>query len=275
MTKHFYPNKVINLYDVKNGNVFRGELVIGKHKNPITDSELLKFLKLARDDFHKFQEGFFERFGQQRIRMASICFFISVFGFSTLFFPVIAGFIDTAMGGSQIDSSQAVIQKIDHPNDLKNSIYQVKADENVVTDSTFKLSIPKINLESEIVHNVDLRSESVYKQKLKYGVAHANGSYYPGEKGLIFLFAHSTDSIAHILEYNAKFFEINKLEVGDSVQINFRGKNYQYIITKKEIINPQDLDLIRNSNANLILQTCWPLGTDWQRLVLFADVINT
>lgn len=138
----------------------------------------------------------------------------------------------------------------------------------------FKIIVPKIGLESSIVPNVDITSEEIYKQQLQYGIAHANGSYFPGQKGLVFLFAHSTDSIARMLEYNAKFMDIYKLDIGDSVQINYQGKLYQYNITNKKVISPQDLELVRQTDSDLVLSTCWPLGTDWLRLVLFAVLTN-
>lgn len=267
MIKTFYPKQVINLYDASSDVVLRGEMYFEINKN---DSQILKFWNLIYDDFNKFQIDFFKKcesiFSLKRV--AYIFFFISIFGFSTLLFPFIAGIVDQSI------DSKTMIKKIENPNDQANAAFEVKAGENEIIDNTFKLFIPKIGLDSDIVLNVDTTTEAIYKQKLQYGVAHANGSYFPGQKGPVFLFAHSTDTVAHILEYNAKFFDINKLEAGDSVQIYFRGKNYQYIITKKEIINPNDLELIRTSNANLILQTCWPLGTDWQRLVLFADQIS-
>lgn len=287
MVKQFYPRQIINLYDVSRDKSLRGELYITPRVPKVSipfNGKLLKLWQLVYCDFNQFQNNFFEKLDKKSVglknifslkKIAYFCFFLSIFGFTTLLFPFIAGAIDSIMitDNKSVQEAQQV-KRIENPNDLANYPFEVKAGQNEVIDNTFKIFIPKINLESDIVPNVDTTSEDIYKQKLQYGVAHANGSYFPGQKGPVFLFAHSTDTIARILEYNAKFFDVNKLEAGDSVQVHFRGKDYQYIITKKEIINPDDLELIRNSNANLILQTCWPLGTDWQRLVLYADLIE-
>ena len=132
--------------------------------------------------------------------------------------------------------------------------------------------IPKINLESEVIANVDPASELDYDTKLKYGVAHALGSYLPGGKGPVYLFAHSTDTIFNITRFNAKFFAVKELAVGDEVEILFNNKRYTYIIRERQIIQPDQLDVIRASDSNLVLQTCWPPGTNWQRLILFADI---
>lgn len=227
---------MINLYDLKRDKAFRGTYYFTKSANPA-----LKWIR----------------------GLAITLYFISIIGFSSLISPFIGGQLVNRF------DKEEITQEIKNSNDLANSPYEVKAGDEAI-DNTFKLFIPKISLESDIVPNVDTVSEEIYKQKLKYGVAHANGSYFPGQKGLVFLFAHSTNSVINMLEYNAKFMELNKLDIGDNVQLNYQGKIYQYQITDKKIINPYELELIRQADSNLVLATCWPLGTNWQRLVLFA-----
>lgn len=135
----------------------------------------------------------------------------------------------------------------------------------------FNLIIPKIKLEAKVIPNVDSENENIYLDKLKEGVAHAKGSYLPGEDGPIVLFAHSTDTLSHIIQYNAQFYALKNLEQGDEIKVNFKGKQYQFKVTDRQIINPEDLDAIRQSKSKLILSTCWPAGTDFQRLVVFSD----
>lgn len=135
----------------------------------------------------------------------------------------------------------------------------------------FFLEIPKINLTSTIIPNVDSANESVYLDKLKIGVAHAKGSYFPGDSGPIVLFSHSTDTLAHIVQYNAAFYALKDLAAGDLISVHFKGKIYSYKVADKKIINPADLETIRQSQSKLIMTTCWPPGTDWQRLIVFAS----
>ena len=134
----------------------------------------------------------------------------------------------------------------------------------------FFLEIPKINLTSAIIPNVDSANEEQYMDRLKIGVAHAKGSYFPGDNGPIVLFSHSTDTLAHILQYNAKFYALKDLEIGDDITIHFKGKTFTYKVSDQKIINPTQLDTIRQTNSRLILTTCYPPGADWQRLVVFA-----
>lgn len=141
----------------------------------------------------------------------------------------------------------------------------------IPVNEEFFLEIPKINLTSAIIANVDASNEEQYIEKLKIGVAHAKGSYFPGDEGPIVLFSHSTDTLAHILQYNAAFYALKDLEVGDQITVHFKGKTYLYNVSEKKIIDPQNLDVIRQTNSKLVLTTCYPPGTDWQRLVIFAS----
>lgn len=144
----------------------------------------------------------------------------------------------------------------------------------IPVNDEFFLEIPKINLTSTIIPNVDSANESVYLEKLKEGVAHAKDSYFPGDNGPVVLFSHSTDTLARIVQYNAKFYALKDLEIGDEITIRFKRKIYTYRVTEKRIINPDELETIRQTSAKLILTTCWPPGTDWQRIVVFSDLSN-
>lgn len=143
----------------------------------------------------------------------------------------------------------------------------------VPQNNDFKIMVPKIGLESNVVLNVDISNEAEYRSKLQAGVAHAKGSYLPDEDGVTFLFSHSTNSLEYILKYNAKFFELNNLESGDEIDLTFRGVKYKYVVKDKRIIAPTDFASITQSPYKLVLLTCWPLGTNWQRLIVYADKV--
>jgi sortase A len=96
----------------------------------------------------------------------------------------------------------------------------------------------------------------------------------PGEGGPVFLFAHSTDTIFNIARFNAKFFYAKDLKQGDEIQIDFKGKKYNYLIDHSVIVSPEDVETVRQTPADLILMTCTPPGTDWQRLLIFAKQTN-
>jgi len=140
----------------------------------------------------------------------------------------------------------------------------------------FYLFIPKIKAQSRIYGNVNPTDRKEYLEVLKKGVAHAQGSGYPEQNRSIYLFAHSTNAPINIVRYNAVFFLLNELEKEDQIILFFNGKQYKYSVYNKLTTNPNDtayLDYSENREI-LILQTCYPPGTTWQRLLVLAEPLS-
>ena len=139
-------------------------------------------------------------------------------------------------------------------------------------DPNFSVVIPKIGANAKIIAGVDTSNESEYSDALKKGVAQALGTAFPGEGGHIFLFAHSTDYWWNVSTYNAVFYLLGKLAKGDDINIFYKGERFVYRVIDTKIVNPSEVEYItRKTNTEfLTLQTCWPLGTTFKRLLVFA-----
>lgn len=137
----------------------------------------------------------------------------------------------------------------------------------------FSLMIPKIGVNSPVFANIDSSNEQEYKEVLKKGVAHAKGSSLPNQHGVVFLFAHSTDSWLNFTSYNAVFYLINKLEKNDQIFVFYNQQKYIYSVTDKKIVSAAEVTkLAKSITADaLILQTCYPPGTTLKRLVVIAQ----
>jgi len=149
--------------------------------------------------------------------------------------------------------------------------------EQVLTpaDTNFSIIIPAIGASAKIYPNIDPTNADTFLPILQKGVAHAKGTVFPGMKGNIYLFAHSTDNFWDVGRYNAIFYLLKDLNKGDEIAIFFQGKRHNYIVTGSKIVDPSNVSYIvnaRNQNKEqLILQTCWPPGTTFQRLLVFAE----
>ena len=144
----------------------------------------------------------------------------------------------------------------------------------VPVDPVFDILIPKIGANAKIFPNVDPSNSDVFLPILKEGVAHAKGTFFPGQKGNIYLFAHSTDNFWDVGRYNAIFYLLKDLRTGDDVVIFSQNVRHNYTVIKSEIVNPSNVSYITQAQTGkelLILQTCWPPGTTWQRLLVFAE----
>ncbi len=153
---------------------------------------------------------------------------------------------------------------------------ELEVTQEIPTDESFSIVIPKINVNSKIIPNVSVSDSDQYLAALRQGVAHAKGTYFPGEGGTIFVFGHSTDYFWNIEFMNAQFYLLKELETGDEVVLYYNGKRYIYTVTKKLITDPEDLSVLepKQDGEKLILQTCWPPGTAWRRYIVEAQPIE-
>ncbi len=140
--------------------------------------------------------------------------------------------------------------------------------------SQFSIYIPFLRSKSVVIPNINAFDESEYKDALSQGVAQAKGTGLPGEGTRIFLFAHSTNSILNIAAYNAIFYDLGKIPNGETIELYYEGKVHQYRVTGQKIVEASDVSwLSPQDGEELILQTCYPPGTSWKRLLLFANPI--
>ena len=141
-------------------------------------------------------------------------------------------------------------------------------------DPDFSILIPKLGINSKIFPNVDPSNEKEFLPLLQTGVAHAKGTVFPGINGNIYLFAHSTDNFWNIGRYNAIFYLLKDLSIGDEIVLFFENRRHNYVVTDSKIVDSSDVSVLTKGQGTnqevLILQTCWPPGTTWKRLLVFA-----
>lgn len=139
----------------------------------------------------------------------------------------------------------------------------------------FGIVIPKINANGQIIPNVDPRDYQEYSKKLLEGIAHARGSVFPGEIGNCYLFAHSVGHLWEIPRYNAQFYLLHNLQEGDLIHLFYRGRQYDYKVVEKIVVSPSDTSYLNilSHEPILTLQTCYPPGTTWRRLIVIAKLI--
>jgi LPXTG-site transpeptidase (sortase) family protein len=140
----------------------------------------------------------------------------------------------------------------------------------------FLLDIPKIKASSEVMIGVESLNPKIYLPILDNNVvAHAKGTDLPGDgKGKsIYLFAHSSNQGISRARNNPVFYLLGQLEMEDIVYITIKDKQYLYRVFDKKVVGAKDVESTKyreNENEVIILQTCWPIGTDWKRLLVLA-----
>ncbi len=139
-----------------------------------------------------------------------------------------------------------------------------------------KVIIPKINVEGPVVYDNTSIDEKSMQKALERGVVHYATTPYPGEKGNVVIFGHSSGNIFNRGKAKFAFVLLGGLNKGDLFYLTRGGKNYVYKVYKKEIVQPTQVSVIgpadRPDTATLI--TCDPPGTSWHRLVVVGEQIS-
>lgn len=156
------------------------------------------------------------------------------------------------------------------------SAYIFPGSEPSKSEESYTLWIPKIKAKGVIIPKVDPWNKEEYSKALKKGIAEAKGFASVGEKGSVFLFAHSSGPPWELTRYNTVFLRLGELDKGDEIIIWKNGKKYLYKVTGKKEVYPSEVSEISKLKGDqLIIQTCTPLGTDWKRLLVFAEEIKS
>src|SRR3989344_2296122 len=142
-------------------------------------------------------------------------------------------------------------------------------------NTDFSIVIPKISAIAPVFVDTDPYEPTKYLPILKKGVAHAQGTSYPGESGNTYLFAHSTDSFYNVGKYNAVFYLLGKLNKDDEIFVYYKGEKIKYLVDSVKVVEPEDIKYLGTiSDGNtLTLQTCYPPGTTLKRLIVVANQV--
>lgn len=160
--------------------------------------------------------------------------------------------------------------------DPQNIVIDPSAGTTVSADP--RLIIPKINVDVPAVYGVgaDHNSQMAAMEK---GVAHfaiPGANSHPGEVGNTVLSGHSSNDLFDPGDYKFIFAQLDNLVVGDTLYANYEGTRYTYVITKKEVVLPTQVDklIYPTDKPVMTLITCTPLGTAEKRLLITAEQIS-
>jgi len=145
-------------------------------------------------------------------------------------------------------------------------------------DKVFKedtLFIPKINVKSPILIP-KTTSEKDFFNVLKEGVALYPQFSKPGEGEITIITGHSSPNLAGLGKYNTVFSLLNKLGKEDKIIIYFEEQKYIYKVISKNIFSPgEELSRFKkNKKEKLVLTTCWPIGTNFKRIGIEAELVK-
>jgi len=134
------------------------------------------------------------------------------------------------------------------------------------------ISIPRLNLYAPIVETT--LDEEILNANLEKGVVRWPSSATPGAGGATILLGHSSAPLSYRGDYGSVFALLDKLVPGDIISLDGQNGTLTYRVRDKIIIDPKryQTDLAHTlKDESLVLVSCWPVGTSWQRIAVRAD----
>lgn len=145
------------------------------------------------------------------------------------------------------------------PNTVNNS-----GTENIAGNYLY---IPKLNIKTPIITSQTTNAKALLTL-LESGAIIYPGSAMPGKDGSTVVIGHSSSNTIGA-KYGKVFSGLNRLAGGDQVFVHFDDKDYIYTVTSKNTGSVKELASL-GLNDDLILGTCWPIGTDKERIIIGA-----
>ncbi len=175
---------------------------------------------------------------------------------------------------------------------VTNAQIIISPGQSEISDPAFKIIIPNISLEAPIVSGVkeykadkpnetEAQYEKRVQQALDRGTVHYPGTQLPGESGLNFnsnvvILGHSASNYFAPGSYKSVFSNLEDLNLGELILVNYDRTQYIYKIYGKQVIKPTQTEFLDAGKYNntLTLITCHPPGSSKKRLVILAQQIN-
>lgn len=142
--------------------------------------------------------------------------------------------------------------------------------QNIFKPTDYYIEIPKLNIIGNVVETDSMDKVNGLLDK---GLVHLPGTVSPGESGSTMFIGHS--SSYHYGYYANIFSTLNKLATDDVIILNKGTSTFVYKVYNKEVIEPK-LEAVKTipGEEDLVLLTCWPIGTNQQRLAVYAKRIK-
>jgi LPXTG-site transpeptidase (sortase) family protein len=154
----------------------------------------------------------------------------------------------------------------------------VKISKNAPLPNNATLSINEIGVSAPIIFGVGTDTNSIYKN-LEDGVVHYSDTPKPGSGGFSVILGHSSAYPWYKGAYGSVFALLGKLKIGDTFSVRYEdGRIFTYSVKELVIFSPLKnndrlTEIEKNSKNSVVLLSCWPIGTNYKRIAVYAEVI--
>lgn len=142
------------------------------------------------------------------------------------------------------------------------------------------LVIDSLGIRASIVFGTPDNNDLVYKQ-LENGVVHYSSTPKPGLPGTAIVLGHSSAYPWYRGDYGAVFALLARLNVGERFYVQYDdGRTFIFQMREALVFNPLSDSakleaLERSDGSNIILLSCYPVGTNYKRIAVLAQRVES
>lgn len=140
------------------------------------------------------------------------------------------------------------------------------------------LKIDRLDMAAPIVFGTGNDLKVLY-QNLERGVVHYSDSPKPGASGTSIILGHSSAYPWYRGIYGSVFALLGKLQVGDTIRVQYEsGPTFTFAVKQSLVFSPFSndarlLEIEKTPGSSIILISCWPVGTNYRRIAVRAELI--
>jgi LPXTG-site transpeptidase (sortase) family protein len=136
------------------------------------------------------------------------------------------------------------------------------------------IELPALADELPLVYSDTVDDEPKIQEYLKSGAVVLPLGTSFGEPGNVVVTAHSSGTAA-FGPYRFAFAGLADLKEGQEYYITTPAARYTYRVYAHDVVWPHEVDkLPRDDRSTVTLVTCWPLWTNFKRLLVHSELVN-
>lgn len=129
-----------------------------------------------------------------------------------------------------------------------------------------RILIPSIGIDMQIFEGPNEKTLD------KGGIWHIPNTSTPAQGGNTVVSGHRWQ---YLPPSNSTLYLLDKVQDGEPVIVYWQGKEYDYRISGREVVDPSRVEILENTpEPRLTIFTCTPLYSTKQRLVLYGELIS-
>jgi LPXTG-site transpeptidase (sortase) family protein len=160
---------------------------------------------------------------------------------------------------------------------ISDNLPKIEPDKKIVLPDKATLVVGGIGISAPVVFGAGSDTKNIY-DNLENGVVHYSSTPKPGMDGVSIILGHSSAYPWYKGVYGSVFALLGKLKTGDKIYVEYGdGQTFAFSVKQSIVFSPFKEDtrlaqIEKSEKPTLVLISCWPIGTNYKRIAVQAEL---